>query len=184
MRSMFSGGALHVSYPRATQQAFLEAHELGFAYFEGVFRRLRYDNLGSAVKRILRGRRREETGRVGAFRAHWRVGPRLFAPGGGDGKGGVEGEGGVVVRQPPGGGAAVGREGEGVARHERDYGRYREILELEHYLDVLEHKPGALAGSKPLAQWRAAGRWPASYDRLWQALIERHGKPAGTKEMI
>ena len=28
---------------RATQQAFLEAHELAFEYFEGVFRRLRYD---------------------------------------------------------------------------------------------------------------------------------------------
>jgi transposase len=47
--------AFHRSYPHATQQAFLEAHELAFAYFEGVFRRLRYDNLSSAVKKILRG---------------------------------------------------------------------------------------------------------------------------------
>ena len=36
--------------------------------------------------------------------------------------------------------------------------------ELEHCLDVLEHKPGAFAGSKPLEQWRRAGRWPVSYD--------------------
>jgi hypothetical protein len=74
--------------------------------------------------------------------------------------------------------------GKRVARHERCYGRYREILDLEHYLDVLERKPGALAGSKPLEQWRRLGRWPASYDRFWHALIERHGRQAGTKAMI
>jgi transposase len=55
MRSMASGGAFHVAYYHATQQAFLEAHELAFGYFGGVFRRLRYDNLKSAVKKILRG---------------------------------------------------------------------------------------------------------------------------------
>ena len=33
MRSMASGGAFHRAYPRATQQAFLEAHEVAFAYF-------------------------------------------------------------------------------------------------------------------------------------------------------
>ena len=74
--------------------------------------------------------------------------------------------------------------GKQLARHERSYGRYREILDLEHYLDVLERKPGALAGSKPLEQWRRLGRWPESYDRFWQALIERHGRQAGTKAMI
>ena len=42
MRSMGSGGAFHRAYPHATQQAFLEAHELAFAYFGGVFRLLRY----------------------------------------------------------------------------------------------------------------------------------------------
>ena len=33
MRSMASGGAFHVAYYHATQQAFLEAHELAFSYF-------------------------------------------------------------------------------------------------------------------------------------------------------
>src|ERR1700690_3605949 len=51
MRSMASGGAFHVAYYHATQQAFLEAHELAFSYFGGVFRCLRYDNLKSAVKK-------------------------------------------------------------------------------------------------------------------------------------
>ena len=71
-----------------------------------------------------------------------------------------------------------------VARHERCYGRYQEILDLEHYLDVLEHKPGALAGSKPLEQWRQLGRWPASYDQLWAGLSARQGRAAGTKALI
>jgi hypothetical protein len=43
------------------QQAFLEAHEFAFQFFGGVFGRLRYDNLKSAVKKILRGHQREET---------------------------------------------------------------------------------------------------------------------------
>jgi transposase len=58
MRSMASGGAFHCAFPHASQQAFLEAHERAFAYFSGVFKTLRYDNLKSAVKKILRGHQR------------------------------------------------------------------------------------------------------------------------------
>jgi hypothetical protein len=71
-----------------------------------------------------------------------------------------------------------------LARHERSYVRFEPVLDLEHYLDVLERKPGALAGSTPLAQCRARGLWPASYDTLWAHWIERHGKQAGTRQMI
>jgi hypothetical protein len=42
---MVSGAAFHRAYQRATQQAFLEAHEQAFHYFGGVFRLLRYDSL-------------------------------------------------------------------------------------------------------------------------------------------
>ena len=66
----------------------------------------------------------------------------------------------------------------------RSYERHQEILDLEHDLDVLEHKPGAFAGSKPLEQWRRDGRWPVSYDQYWQALMERHGRQHGTRAMI
>jgi len=75
-------------------------------------------------------------------------------------------------------------EGRCVARHARCYGRYQHVLDLEHYLDVLEHKPGAFAGSKPLEQWRRAGRWPVSYDRFWNGLMQRHGRQDGTRAMI
>ena len=98
MRAMASGAPFHRAYLRATQQAFLEAHELGFQYLGGVFRRLRYDNLGSAVKKILRGHRREETARFVAFRSHWKFAAEFCTPGEGHEKGGVEGEAGFFRR--------------------------------------------------------------------------------------
>jgi hypothetical protein len=49
---------------------------------------------------------------------------------------------------------------------------------------VLSKKPGALAGSTPLEQWRAQGKWPASFDRLWEELKKRRGKQDGTRAMI
>ena len=98
MRSMASGGAFHVAYYHATQQAFLEAHELAFRYFGGVFRLLRYDNLKSAVKKILRGQQREETERLIAFRSHWGFQTEFCNPARGNEKGGVEGELGYFRR--------------------------------------------------------------------------------------
>jgi hypothetical protein len=71
-----------------------------------------------------------------------------------------------------------------IARHERCYERHQQVLELEHYLDVLERKPGALISAKPLAAWRERGLWPGSYDQLLTELIERHGKPSSTRQMI
>ncbi len=78
----------------------------------------------------------------------------------------------------------VWHEGVCRARHERCYRRLQQVLDLEHYLDVLRKKPGALAGSTPLAQWRQAGRWPECFDHLWQALNTRHGRQEGTRQMI
>ena len=71
-----------------------------------------------------------------------------------------------------------------LARHERCYGRQQQVLDLEHYLDVLFRKPGALAGSRPLEQARRAGLWPESFDRLWEALREKQGRSRGTQQMI
>ena len=88
-----------MAYYHATQQAFLEAHERAFHYFGGVFRLLRYDNLKSAVKKILRGHQREETERLIAFRSHWGFQTAISATRrGGNEKGGVEGEVGYFRR--------------------------------------------------------------------------------------
>ncbi len=75
-------------------------------------------------------------------------------------------------------------EGRLIARHQRCYQRHQQVLELEHYLDVLERKPGALAGAKPLAAWRQRGLWPHSYDQLLTEFIDRNGKQSGTRQMI
>jgi hypothetical protein len=64
-------GGVPRAYLHATQQAFLEAHEHAFAYSGGVFTMLRYDNLASTVRNILRGHRLEETVPFLAFRSHW-----------------------------------------------------------------------------------------------------------------
>src|ERR1700720_4267590 len=77
---------------------FLEAHEYAFGYFGGVFRTLRYDNLKAAVKKILRGSRREETVRFIAFRSHWRFASEFCTPEEPQEKGGVEGEVGYFRR--------------------------------------------------------------------------------------
>lgn len=276
LRSMASGAAFHRAYLRATQQAFLEAHERAFAYFGGVFRILRYDNLASAVKKVLRGHTREEHTRFVAFRSHWRFASEFCSPGQPQEKGGIEGEAGTFRRNHlvpvprvadlsalnehllagcrederrvvgdrqqrvgelllaerehllplaregfdlseahagivDGKGCVkthtnwystplaahsraevrvgpsvveVWQGGRRVACHERSYDRGAHVLDLEHYLEALERKPGALAGSRPLAQWRAQGRWPASFDRLWERLKQRHGHQSGTQAMV
>ena len=71
-----------------------------------------------------------------------------------------------------------------VAGHERSFERFQKVLELDHYLDALVKKPGALAGSTPLEQCRLQGRWPASYDEFWDRLKQRQGKQKGTRGMI
>src|SRR5712692_3665847 len=69
MRACYSGAAFVIAFERATQQAFLEAHVEAFHFFGGTFALIRYDNLRSAVKQVLRGRRRVEQDRFVALRA-------------------------------------------------------------------------------------------------------------------
>src|SRR5215210_8049902 len=94
MRASHSGAALVLPYPAETQQAFLEAHARAFAFLGGVPERVRYDNLRSAVQKVLRGRRREEQDRFVALRSHYLFESSFTTPGigGAHEKGGVEGE--------------------------------------------------------------------------------------------
>ena len=276
LRSMFSGASFHRAYYRPTQMAFLDAHERAFQHFGGVFGTLRYDNLKSAVKQILRGKRREESARFIAFRSHYLFTAEFCTPARGNEKGGVEEELGRFRRRwwtpvprfatldelnafleqccledhqriiagrdrsvrelleveqahlkpspaapfdlsermqltvdsggcvrvktnrystPMNAGTRVEvqlnathveafHQGQRIARHERCYRQRQEVLELEHYLGALERKPGALAHSKALAQYRQAGLWPDSFDRFWRGLIERQGRGEGTRAMI
>jgi hypothetical protein len=256
--------------------AFHHNHSVNARVVTYAARAHKYDNLKSAVSRILRGRQRVETERFIAFRSHWQFEASFCNPRAGHEKGGVEGEvgffrrnhlvpvpvfdqlaalngwlltecraelirliggrtqtaGTLLVQEQaqllplPSEVFALAEEqfcrvdkqgcvlvrtnrystplrpgtqvrvrvwpttveilaaGEVVAAHPRSYGRLQQVLALEHYLEVLHVKPGAFAGSRPLEQWRAAGRWTAAHETAWQGLQQRCGAQEGTRQMI
>jgi transposase len=278
-RLCHSGAGLVQAFGHARQVAFLEGHVEAFAFFGGVPAVVRYDNLASAVKLTLRGRRRVEADRFVALRSHYLFESAFTLAGleGAHEKGGVENEvgrfrrshlvpvpqvgslaefnerlraacvedlGRRIAGRPETVGEALARErplllplpaepfataeesvvrvdakalvcvrqnrysvpvglvgrrvraligareivvvcdGREVARHERLTGRFQTAATLEHYRPLLERKPGALAGSLPLAQAREQGAWPEDFDRLWRALEERHGPPEAARQMV
>lgn len=280
IRACASGREFHIAYPRATQQAFLEGLFASFDWFEGIFPVYRFDNLRSAVKKVLKGRQRKEADLFVAFRSHFLFEAVFCRVGevGAHEKGGVEGGVGrfrrnalvpvpkvrdytelnnylleqcvendqrtihgrdrtiledwglevpglqplpvdqfsteavsrnridsksrvTVCRNHYSVPTTIGhgrlvevrvgakevvviRNGKEVARHDRLYGIGKQSLNLDHYLELLRYKPGALSGSTPLKQSRERGEWPAVYDELWKALQARHGEAAGTQEMV
>jgi transposase len=279
MRACHSRAAFAMAFPHCSQQAFLEAHVEAFDWFGGVFGLLRYDNLTSAVKQVLRGRRRVETDRFIALRSHYLYESQFTTPGieGAHEKGGVEGEVGRFRRRhlvpvpdvaslgelnsrmlagcesdlarPISGrqesvGVSFARErpllrglpaerastaeqatprvdakalvtikqnrysvpvrlaglrvhsrvgarmieihhgGELVACHERQQGRFGVAASLDHYLELLARKPGALAGSLALSQERERGCWPSVLDELWGKVAERYGASEAARQMV
>ena len=279
MRACYSGAAFVIGFERESQQAFLEAHVEAFRFFGGVFALVRYDNLSSAVKQVLRGRRREETDRFVALRSHYLF-ESAFTRRGREGaheKGGVEGEVGrfrrnhlvpvprvsslkelndlledacfaELNRRIQGRAESVGEalrverralrelpfddyetaehatprvdakalatvrqnrysvpvslaglrvqaklgareivcshDGRPVARHARLPGRFQTSAQLDHYLELLRVKPGALRGSLALRQEREKGRWPACFDELWGKLESRYGASEAARQMV
>jgi hypothetical protein len=268
-----------VAFRNETQQAFLEAHVEAFGFLGGVPALVRYDNLTSAVKQVLKGRRRVESDRFVALRSHYLFESQFTRVGlaGAHEKGGIEGEVGrfrrrhlvpvpvvgsleelngrlragceadlgrritgqartvgqaLAAEQPllralPSESAQTAEQatprvdakamitirqnrysvpvelvglrvlaqigartitvfhaGRTVARHGRLSGRFGVSAQLDHYLDLLAHKPGALAGSLALHQERARGRWPECLDQLWGKLTERYGPSEAARQMV
>ena len=279
MRACFSGAALVIAFQDETQQAFLEGHVRALEWHGGVFDLIRYDNLKSAVVRVLTGRRRVESDRFVGLRSHYRFESSFCLPGqqGAHEKGGVEGEVGRFRRRhlvpvPEVGSleelnelleeacwsdldrtitgqsetvgdrrdrerlllgtlpkesyptweeatprvdakalatvrtnrysvparlagrkirARVGaseisfwHDGKQVALHERLSGKHQISAQLDHYLDLLTRKPGALARSLALRQERDRGDWPACFDELWTAIGERSGRQEAARQMV
>jgi len=75
-------------------------------------------------------------------------------------------------------------DGRVVARHDRSLHKGTEDLVLDHYLEILERKPGALPGSTALAQARASGSFTATHGRFWVEARRRLGDAAGTRALI
>jgi transposase len=279
MRLSYSGRAFHVAYGTQAQEAFLEGHVLAFQHFGGVPARIRYDNLGPAVTRVLKGRNRDEAERFVALRSHYGFESFFCQPGlkGAHEKGGVEGEIGrfrrrhlvpvpktsslaqlgehiaaadllddarVITGRPITIGAAfeaeraalMGLPAEAfdpallllarvdkraricvrqcyysvparyvarrmpvrlsastlevfdgpkqVASHERAFGRYVEVLTLDHYLEVLKTKPGGLPGATALAQAKASGAFTHTHQRYWDAVRRTRGDAEGTRALV
>jgi len=59
-----------------------------------------------------------------------------------------------------------------------------EVLVLDHYLEVLYAKPGALPGATALARARAAGAFSDIHDRYWTDARRRLGDRDGTRALI
>ena len=83
-----------------------------------------------------------------------------------------------------GGSVTVAAGGRVIARHERSARKGADVLVLDHYLEVLARKPGALPGSSALAQARAGGGFTAAHERFWQRARRRLGDGGGTRALV
>jgi hypothetical protein len=59
-----------------------------------------------------------------------------------------------------------------------------EVLVLDHYLEVLARKPGAMLSATPLARARASGAFTSVHERFWTEARRRLGDADGTRAMV
>lgn len=85
-----SGGFYVQAYPFEKQEAFFDGHRRCFEFMGGVPGEIAYDNLKSAVKKILQGSQREEQDQFIALRTHYLYQANFCRPRRGNEKGGVE----------------------------------------------------------------------------------------------
>jgi transposase len=71
-----------------------------------------------------------------------------------------------------------------VTRHHRSTIKDSQTLMLDHYLEVLAIKPGALPGATALVQARRCGVFTAEHEAFWSAARTAHGDSAGARELI
>jgi transposase len=91
MRSKGSGKHFVQCFPCERQQALFEGHIRAFNFFGVVFSTLVYDNLSTAVDKILRGKKRKLHESYLKFQGYYNFKPLFCNPGQGHEKGGVEG---------------------------------------------------------------------------------------------
>lgn len=60
-----------MAFPTQRQEAFFEGHDQAFNWFSGVPTRVSYDNLSTAVRKVLQGKNRQEQQTFTAFRSHY-----------------------------------------------------------------------------------------------------------------
>jgi hypothetical protein len=62
--------------------------------------------------------------------------------------------------------------------------RFGISAQLDRYLELLAVKPGALARSLALRQEREQGRWPGSFDQLWQQIEGKVGASEAARQLV
>lgn len=98
MRLNHSKARFVMAFPFQKQEAFFEGHVQAFRFFGGVPHRITYDNLKTAVFRVLEGHNREEQNAFIAFRSYYLFESYYCTPAQGHEKGGVESDVGYAQR--------------------------------------------------------------------------------------
>jgi hypothetical protein len=75
-------------------------------------------------------------------------------------------------------------DGQTVATHPLLRGSQLRSARLDHYLELLKDKPGALEHSLALRQEREHGRWPDCFDELWRLLAGRVGASEAARQIV
>ena len=98
LRLNYSKARFVMAFPMQKQEAFLEGHISAFHFFGGVMHRITYDNLKTAVFKILEGHNRTEQQIFVSFRSYYLFESFFCNPAQGHEKGGVENDVGFVQR--------------------------------------------------------------------------------------
>jgi len=98
MRLNYSRARFVMAFPFQKQEAFWAGHVQAYHFFGGVPRRITYDNLKTAVYKILVGRNRQEQQSFKTFRSYYLFESNYCTPAQGHEKGGVENDVGYVQR--------------------------------------------------------------------------------------
>lgn len=98
MRLCYSRKRFVMAFPTQRQESFFLGHVRAFAHFDGIPARITYDNLKTAVFKILTGRKRQEQDQFLRLRSCYLFESRFCTPGQGHEKGGVESDVGDARR--------------------------------------------------------------------------------------
>ena len=81
MKLCYSGKPFVMTFPTQRQEAFFEGHRQAFDWYDGVPPRISYDNLTTAVRKVLQGHNRKEQESFIAFRSHYLFESHFATPG-------------------------------------------------------------------------------------------------------
>jgi len=72
--------------------------------------------------------------------------------------------------------------GKRLATHPRVFGNNKWQLNPDHYLELIQQRPGAFQEARPMRQWRQS--WPPALERLLARFQESQGETAGIKDFV